>query len=798
MRKVFLLVMSMIFVLSAFTQNILKGKVFDLTTRAPLAGVNLKVSGQSGTTTDKDGNFAIRCNPPLEIVVSYVGYATLQRKVTACNENLSIGLTPEGIDLNEIEITASSVQNKTLLQQPLSIVKLDEQELERGQGLYLDDAINTNVPGVFMERRTVSAGQQFNIRGYGNGVGFRGASNNFDSQGSKVYLNGIPITDAEGITLMDDIDFNSIGKVEVSKGPSGTLYGLAIAGVVNLQTKKAGNNETEAGQEVMIGSDGLLRTTTHIAIGSEHSSLMVNYGHQKYDGFMDHTASHKDFVNVMGDFELNDKQNISTYFGFADSYDERNGELTIEQYETKDYTGNSHYIKNDAHSAVRTFRAGLSHTYRFNENISNSTTVFGASQRMDNSSAGGWTDKTPLNYGFRSTFDMHFHLSEYADLTGVTGLEMQKTESQVNGYRMSTDSTNPVGYNVITDIRSLQITTSSTASYFTQWTLGLPGEFDITAGVGFSTMKISLADRLWAASNNYPGNNTPKVFETTYNDMVSPTLALNKEFNRSLSVYASYSVAYKAPVSSNILISTTGELNTGLKPERGDQVEIGTKGSLMNNRLFYTLAFFNAQFEDKMTTVAVQNPGNTATLYTYLTNGGSQTNNGIELLVKYDAIRSNGTFVRLLQPFVNLTYSDFTYDNFQYQRVGEDINGNDSALIEDYSGNQVAGVPPVVFNVGFDVDTRPGFYGNLHLNYRDAMYFTSDNKNQTDSYTVLNGKIGYRKSFNHLFVDAYFGANNITGEQYYYMVFLNQLPDAYLPAPYEINFYGGMSLVYRF
>ena len=60
---------------------------------------------------------------------------------------------------------------------------------------------------VTMNRRSVSGGQQFNIRGYGNGVrGTNGASSNFDGQGYKVYLNGIPITDAEGITVLDDME----------------------------------------------------------------------------------------------------------------------------------------------------------------------------------------------------------------------------------------------------------------------------------------------------------------------------------------------------------------------------------------------------------------------------------------------------------------------------------------------------------------------------------------------------------------------------------------------------------------
>src|ERR1041385_2620635 len=169
--------------------------------------------------------------------------------------------------LNEVEITTTSNQNKHLLNQASSIAKLGEVEVKRGQGLFLDDAINANVPGVFMQRRTVSAGQQFNIRGYGaGGPGVRGPNSNFDSQGIKVYLNGIPITDAEGITLMDDIDFGSVGNVEIVKGPSGTLYGLAISGVVNLQTVKPALNKVSLSQNTMFGTYGLRRSTSTLQI----------------------------------------------------------------------------------------------------------------------------------------------------------------------------------------------------------------------------------------------------------------------------------------------------------------------------------------------------------------------------------------------------------------------------------------------------------------------------------------------------------------------------------------------------
>lgn len=771
----------------------LKGKVFDAVDNKPMANANVRLVGGSGTTTDNDGMFSLPCNGPVDIIVSFVGYREVRQRVENCNDELSIGMVMANQILDNVVITATSNANHSILYQPKSISKMGEVEIQRGTGLFLDDAINTNVPGVYMSRRAVSSGQQFNIRGYGSGVGFKGANNNFDGQGYKVYLNGIPITDAEGVTLMDDIDFGSVGNVEVIKGPAGSLYGLAIAGVVNLETKKPEPGKTSIGQQVMVGDYGLQRYTTQLEIGSDRASLLLNYGNQHSDGFMSHNESKKDFVNMAAEFYPNSKQRINTYLGYSHSYDERGGELTIDQYNTGDYTGNPRYIKNNAHSEITSFRAGLSHIYTFNDKISNTTTFFGSGVSNNSSSAGGWTDKNPINYGVRSTLDMNFLLGSNVSLSGIVGVESQRQYAQIIGYGMVADSTNLSGYNIISNLRSNQSAMSGTTSSFTEWTLSLPHNVSITAGVGMSTMNIELNDRVYSAANNIPSGGKPTHYEITYDNMVSPHFAINKVFNSSLSAYASYSKGYKAPVSSNIVISTTGELNTGLRPEIGNQFEIGTKGSLLDSKLNYQVALFDAEFSDKMTSVAVP-LNNTTTLYSYIANGGKQQNRGLEIAVAYNAYQSSTGFLNYARPFANLTYSDFKYKDFTYETI---VAGQKA--IADYTGKAVAGVSPIVANVGIDLSANNGFYGNLNYSFKDSMPITSDGAFESQIYRLVNAKVGYHKMVSdHFDIDAYFGANNITGQRYYYMVFVNQLADAYIPAPDKINYFGGLNLKYIF
>lgn len=799
-----------VFILSVtklFSQSVIQGKVIDAASKLPLAGATITQYDKSITTSDKNGIFSINCIPGKAITVSYVGYNQTSVTVKNCSAALTVALTAANTTLSDVEITATSSQNKSILYQPVSITKLSETELTRGNGLFLDDAINGNIPGVTMNRRAVSSGQQFNIRGYGNGTrGTRGVSSNFDGQGYKVYLNGIPVTDAEGITTMDDLDFASIGNVEVTKGPAGTLYGLAIAGAVNLRTVQPAKGITAVSQDVLLGNYGLQRYTTRFETSNDKSSILLNYGRQKSDGFTIHNASSKDFVNFIGTFQLSPKQSMSSYFGYSKSYDERSGELTISQYETKDYSGNIEYIKRNAHSEVFTMRAGLSHVYNFTNAIANTTTVFVTGFNSNASSAGGWTDKSSTNLGIRSTFDTKFSIGRNISLTGITGVEAQRQNAQTIGYTMVKDPTDPNTvwqyypygnpyYWIIGPVNSNVYTTTSTASVFTEWTMSLPKDFSITAGIGFSNMNIALDDRFYNAATP----NKTRRYDAAYGNMAAPHIAINKVFTKQFSVYASYSKSYKAPVSSYFFIpyavgfSESGIVNKNLKPEVGNQFEVGTKGNTANGKLNYQLAFFEAVFSDKMTTVAV--PYNsTTTLYSYVTNGGKQLHKGVEALVKYTVYQSAKGWIKNITPFVNFTYSDFKYQDYKFQSFA-----GTTVTTVDFSNQAVAGVAKFVGNMGVDVATNCGFYGNINLFYKDGMPITSDGVYKATSYNLLNAKVGYQHSIGkHIDIDANFGINNINNTQYPMMVFVNQLPDAYVAAPLKANYFGGLSVKYIF
>jgi len=314
----------------------------------------------------------------------------------------------------------------------------------------------------------------------------------------------------------------------------------------------------------------------------------------------------------------------------------------------------------------------------------------------------------------------------------------------------------------------------------------LGNDLSVTAGIGISNMGIELNDRFFVANST-----KPTLYKTSYDGLVSPHVAINKVFNKAVSVYASYSKGYKAPVSSYFYIPFTGEVNKDLKSEIGNQFEIGTKGNIVNDRLSYELAVFYTKFSNKMTAVAVPNAANTATLYSYMVNGGSQDHKGMEALLKYTVYQSGNGFFAKIRPFVNMAYSDFKYKDFGIQKS--------ITVTEDYSGKAVAGVAKFTANAGIDILMKYGLYANIAYSYKDGLPISSDGVNKAGSFVLLNSKAGINTSLSkHFDIDIYFGVNNITSVQYYYMVFVNQLPDAYLPAPNKVNYFGGANLKYNF
>jgi iron complex outermembrane receptor protein len=814
MKKIYLIAISLISLANiCLAQVNLKGSVKDAQNNQPVSGAAILISRSSIVTmTDAQGMFSIQSPVNFDsITVTFLGYTTRHIAVSDKSQPLTIMLEISSRSLSNVEILG--------VQQPQSVNTLGETELSRASGLSLQDALN-DVPGVSMTARSPWGGQHIIIRGYypstDNG---RTNSENFSGLGYQLYINDIPVTDAGGSTIMDDIDMGSLGKVEVFKGPS-PLYGSYIAGAVHLYTPRPLPNQTSVEEQVTGGSYGLFRSNTSIQTASDNSDFRINYGHQNYDGFRPHDNSNKDFVTLSSNHYSSPKNTLSTYFSYSHSHEELAGEIDSADFYNRKAVSDSNYTGNNSHVDIESFRGGVTDKYQFCKNFSSTTTVFSSGSTLNQYFAHGFTLASNQGFGGRTSFAYESRNEGKANVEGVLGMSFQKSNQNSQGdFILPFIAQPPPAFSAYTPGMVPSDVQNYAMNYtiFTQWSLKLPSKLTVTAGLNVIFSEFGTKNLLTPTSNMYIGNPGFLPFTTnalymdyptytkSFSPVVAPSVSVIKVLSNHISVYGNVSEGYAPPVLGQ-MTNSMGQVDVDLKPEKAMQYEIGTKGSIGGNgKLSYQLALYDLDITDRLVSV-------TSDKVTAYTNAGEERNLGAELYLRYNLIDKADRFISVVRPWISYTYSNYTYVDFKNH--GTTKSGEDTVL-NDYSGKHVAAVAPNVFTLGVDVDTKPGFYFHGSFRYVDKVPVTFDNVNYMNAYSLLGAKIGFKRTFGKITLNVFGGADNLLGSTYYSFIFVGQNigelaqgndpnvkrggGDGYiLPAPYKATFYGGMSIRYKF
>ncbi|AMN47382.1 hypothetical protein ACG33_09785 [Steroidobacter denitrificans] len=194
--------------------------------------------------------------------------------------------------LEEIVVTAE--RRETALQDtPISLAVMGVDQI-KAIGAFEIRNISDQIPNV---RINSVAGSQSNI-----GIGIRGVSAT-DTQLAMdpavgIYLDGVYIGRHTG-AVFDIVDLE---RIEVLRGPQGTLYGRnSTGGTINLVTRRPGD-ELAFAQTLTYGSEDFLRSTTRVNLPlSEQLAASLSYNHTQRDGYVDSLYSGKDLGGFKSD-----------------------------------------------------------------------------------------------------------------------------------------------------------------------------------------------------------------------------------------------------------------------------------------------------------------------------------------------------------------------------------------------------------------------------------------------------------------------------------------------------------------
>jgi len=227
MRRILLFITGLLIASGIFAQETwsVTGTVKGADDELPLIGANVVIKGSTrGTITGMDGEFALEIPAGSILVISMVGYESLEQSPSGDGVDLNVVLQVDAYDLEEVVAVGYATMKKSDLTGAVASVR--SEDLQKTPAAGLDQALQGKVAGVTVNASSGQPGQSAVVRIRGIGT----------------VNNSSPIYVVDGM-IVDDISFlspNDIESMEVLKDASSTaIYGSRGAnGVILITTRK--------------------------------------------------------------------------------------------------------------------------------------------------------------------------------------------------------------------------------------------------------------------------------------------------------------------------------------------------------------------------------------------------------------------------------------------------------------------------------------------------------------------------------------------------------------------------------
>ena len=211
LKKLFLSLFALLTCTVMYAQSEISGTVVDATGETVIGATVMEKGTSNGTITDFDGNFTIKVNEGAILVISYIGFQTLE--VTA-QQGMKVTLKDDAEVLQEVVVTGYTTQRKADLTGAISTVSVDEMAKQNENNPM--KALQGRVPGMNITADgNPSGAATVRIRGVGT----------LNDNDPLYIIDGVPTKAG-----MHELNGNDIESIQVLKdAASASIYGSRAA-----------------------------------------------------------------------------------------------------------------------------------------------------------------------------------------------------------------------------------------------------------------------------------------------------------------------------------------------------------------------------------------------------------------------------------------------------------------------------------------------------------------------------------------------------------------------------------------
>ncbi|MDB5713952.1 MAG: TonB-dependent receptor [Sphingomonadales bacterium] len=620
-------------------------------------------------------------------------------------------------DSSDIVVTAQR-RSERLTDVPVSVTALTAETIVNS-GVTDTYSLQQITPGLRMER--LGGYTQPSIRGV-----TAGSTNPGSEANVAIYVDGIYQPNQAANT----IDLPDVARVEVSKGPQGTLFGRnATGGAIQIFTREP---EYKPSVDMQVGygsyNDLAVKAFVTAPLIADKLAFSVSGSYEDMDGW-NHDLLNGGHVGdiksrlIRGKLLFEPTDNVK--FVLGGQYSRRSDDSLFAYSALNGNTIGPKTAVVPYDVAVNT--KPLTNTESYNISLRGSVntqvgtisslTAFAKTQ-LDIAADGDASPAQIISFTIDSpdknfTQELNFASEKFGRFSFIAGLFYYRDDSSYDPL---------IGFFPAPFINYANVTTRAYAAY-TEGTFQITDKLTAIAGIRYSHEKRTV-QYVGGDAATFVGT---ALHEKSYN-AATPRLSLRYEFEPRTDIYATYSKGFKSGV-----YDLNGTATTPVNPEKIDAYEVGFKTS----RGLFDLNLAGYYYKYSNLQVQINSGG-----FDLLTNAGAARNYGFDVegaIRPTHDLRFSGGFT-----YLHARYHDYTTASILVPIAG---GGNATVSGVDLSGFKVTRAPSWTLNLGvnyeheFDIGTV-GLSGNLY--HTDDVPLEQSGRVQQKAYTLVNSTLTFK------------------------------------------------------
>jgi len=605
-----------------------------------------------------------------------IGCVLVATAMPAWSQEAPSGSGAKATELETVTVTARK-REETLQDVPVAVTAFTPQTLDKLNIRDLGD-LGAQVPNltIYAARGSTSTVTAY-IRGVGQADPLWGVD-----PGVGIYLDDVYIARPQG-ALLDVFD---VERIEVLRGPQGTLYGKNTIGGAIKYISRGLPQETSGFASVTVGNYGQLDAKAAIGgeIGGKDSGVRgrVAVAKMSRDGFGEN------LYNNGGDVSDKDITAMRMQLG-AYSQDDFDVQFALDWMDDKSGVRGGKMLAPNTNALANVVFPGTSAIKPLDSRYDirsampnvNDTTMKGASVTVNWRPNGDWAFKYVAalrESDTETSIDFDQLPAKIADVRAFYSDRQVSNELQVNydaggrarGVTGLYFFNGDAGGRVLNNFFNLSfgdtqgVVNTKSAALYTDWTFDLTERLKLDAGVRYTDEdKHAIAHNIGYTDATFtkPNGVVAANFNKTINfKNVSPRVSLDYQVTSDIMAYALFSRGFKSG-GYNIRANTTAVPRSGqpFDDESVDSFEVGSKMALLDNRLFLNLSAFHNKYKDIQLSVFTQyiDAAGNPQFFGDFTNAGRGTVNGLE--AEYQWLPSDHWLIS-----GNLAWLDTKYNEF--------------------------------------------------------------------------------------------------------------------------------------